>query len=281
VEYHRIASIAARTDDLRVSRPRVAADDRLADGNIDRRCPIVLDQLHFAYWMKCSAEHLEHGLWVRSTPLIEGLVDIAEEGEIAVWRGELRDDRVFLRVGVLHFIHLNPVKLRLPAFQGVRILTEEARHQFDQIAEVDGVAAGEFSGIVREQLRMIDGVREAALLPKLAVDLIEDPLKIEALPVERQLALHRVHKAQKQIDKELFLLLRHISDLAADTHAQELSGVLLVVDNEVSRDTEGVRLLADDARTEAVECTHGDLAGLGWQGATHPLADLVRRFVGE
>ena len=75
-----------------------------------------------------------------TAPGINGLVVVADHGELAFRQGEHFHQLVLGAVGVLVFIHQQVLNTVAPLFQNARLLLEHARGHQDQVVEVHCVA---------------------------------------------------------------------------------------------------------------------------------------------
>jgi len=111
----------------------------------------------------------------RAAPLVDGLINVAEEAELVMVLGEEVEDAVFRPGGVLDFVDLDPIVAGAPPVEAFLVLFKECDDAEDEVGEVDGVGVAEHGDVVLQEGGEVEvwsfvGGPEAALLEGLIED---------------------------------------------------------------------------------------------------------------
>ena len=82
---------------------------------------------------------VEDVVHLRAAPAVDGLVIVADHAEVSVDGGELAEQLVLGRIGVLELVHQDVAKASGVSLQDVVPLLEQLADPDDQVAEIDGV----------------------------------------------------------------------------------------------------------------------------------------------
>ena len=201
-------------------------------------------------------------LQIGAAPLVDRLVRIADDAEVAVLLGQPLDQQVLRAVRVLVLVdHDEPELARVEVPRRFRRL--EQLHRLEQeIVEVERVAV-----LQRRQILLIDlGDLLVAQVP-LAAQRVGPFHAVLRLADARQ---RRARRHELVVDAELALGLLHDCDLIGR-----------VVDDEVARQANLRRLAPEQPRAQRMERREPHAAGLVANERLDALAHLLRRLVGE
>ena len=199
---------------------------------------------------------------IRAPPFVDGLIGIADDGEVAMDLGQPADQEVLRPVGVLVLVdHHVPELARVELARLLGRLEELDRLQ-EQIVEVERVRVPERGEVA-----------------------LEDPGDLFVLEVvrapQRRRALHPVPRVADSgerlarrdelvVDAQLFLDLLDDGDLVGR-----------VVDHEVARESDLRRLAAQEPRAERMEGRQPHALRVLANESFDPLAHLAGSLVGE
>ena len=116
-----------------------SADDAGAGAQDGARGTVILIELDFAHRRELAAVGGQDFGGRGAAPFVDGLVDVAEEGEAAVGTGQGGEDAILAGIGVLDLVDLDPGEALLPAAQGGLVGLEQTVDADDEVGVVEGV----------------------------------------------------------------------------------------------------------------------------------------------
>ena len=199
---------------------------------------------------------------VGAAPLVDRLIGIADDREVAPRRGEVADEQVLRPVGVLVLVDHDVLELPAVPLAHLLGLLEELDRLEQQIVEIERVAL-----LQRDQVFLVD-LRDllVAQIPGAAQRL--GPLHPVLRLADAREGLSWRH--QLVVDPELALGLLDDGDLIGR-----------VVDHEVARQPDVRRFPPQQPRAQGMECRQPHPVRVVAQQRLDPLAHLAGRLVGE
>ena len=199
---------------------------------------------------------------VRAAPLVDRLVGIAHDAQVAVLVGQEPDETVLRRVGVLILVHHDEP-------EALRVAAPDRRGGFEQllrpqqeVVEVEGVGAAEGAPVPLVHL-------DDQLAPRAPALLLQ-------LPGRHHLVLRAADGAESLPGRQQLVVdIEVAEDL---THHRQLIG--RVVDHEIAGEPDSA-LPAQHPRAEGVERGDPQAAVPGVHQPLHPPPHLLRRLVRE
>ena len=253
-------------------------DDRPADVEDMFGGAVVADEVDFSDGGEVGAEDVEDFFGVGVAPFVDGLVNVAEEGEVAGGAGEGGEDGVFGEVGILHFVDLNPAEAVLPTGEGELILIEEVADHRDEVSEIDGVIGTDFTFVVFEDLLDGEGLGAARVFE---IDLVEFGAEVLFVVGVDEAEFGVLGDAGEEAGEAIVVVVID-DDLAVDADAEEgFAAVVVVPDDEVAVDAEDFAFGAADDGAEAVKRAGLDFLGGGTEVGLEAFADFFGGAVGE
>ena len=239
---------------------------------------VVADEVDFADGGEVGAEDVEDGFGVGVAPFVDGLVDVAEEGEVAGGAGEGGEDGVFGEVGILHFVDLDPAEAILPAGEGELVLVEEVADHGDEVSEIDGMVGADFAFVILEDFLDGEGLGAARVFE---IDLVEFDAEVLFVVGVDEAEFSVLGDAGEEAGEAVVVVVVD-DDLAVGADAEEgLAAVVVVPDDEVAVDAEDFAFGAADDGAEAVEGAGLDFLGGGAEVGLEAFADLFGGAVRE
>ncbi len=238
----------------------VLTDDRGRGIQDDLRRPIVALEAHHPRFGVVGLE-VHDVPQVRAPPLVDRLVRVADDAEIAVGFGEPAHQQILRPVRVLVLVHEQEAESVRVAGADRRLVEEVDRSQ-QQVVEVERVGVGERALVRLEDPTELLVVRVVAARERLGAehqvlgvaDAPEHGLRLEQAVVDGQLAHHLLHR-------------RHL--------------VGRIVDDEIAREADGGSLAPEQAGAHRVERRHPRTRRRVAQQRRHALPHLFGRLVCE
>ncbi len=239
---------------------------------------VVADEVDFADGGEIGAEDVEDFFGVGVAPFVDGLVDIAEESEVAGGAGEGGEDGVFGEVGVLDYVDLDPAETVLPAGEGELVLVEEMADHRDEVSEIDGVIGTDFTFVVFENLLDGEGLGAARVFE---IDFVEFGAEVLFVVGVDEAEFGVLGDAGEEAGEAVVVVVVD-DDLAVDADAEEgFAAVVVVPDDEVAVDAEEFAFGAADDGAEPVESAGLDFLGGGSKVGLEAFADFFGGAIGE
>ncbi len=258
--------------------PGTLMDDGAADVEDMFGGAVVADEVNFADGGEVGAEDVEDLFGVGVAPLVDGLVDVAEEGEVAGGAGEGGEDGVFGEVGVLDFVDLNPAEAVLPTGEGELVFVEQMADHGDEVSEIDGVVGADFAFVVFEDFLNGEGLGAACVFE---IDLVEFDAEVFFVIGVDEAEFGVLGDAGEEAGEAVVVVVVD-DDLAVGADAEEgFAAVVVVPDDEVAVDAEDFAFGAADDGAEAVKGTGLDFLSGGAEVGLEAFADFFRGAVRE
>ena len=242
--------------------PEVVGDHRVGRVEDGLARPVVLLEQHHGDVRERVLE-LEDVAHVRPAELVDRLVAVADDADVAALGREHEDEIVLDAVGVLVLVDEDVAEPTLVVLEHLGELAEQLDGVDQQVVEVHG------PGLEQAGLVVGEDVRDLALEDRLGPFLVllgADSVVLGG----RDGAVHRARRELLGIETEV-----------ADDVSGEAVGVGLVVDRERRREPHLPGIAAQDAYARRVERGHPHLLGDRTDQLGHPALHLVGGLVGE
>ena len=197
---------------------------------------------------------------MRALPLVDGLVRVAHDEEVAVAAAEDGEQLPLRLVAVLHLVHHHVLELLLPALAHGREVVEYVEGEEQQVVEVQGKVAALAEDHLRKQGHLAGELRRRDVADDVRRGCLEDGQLVQVV----------AHDAAPAGDAVL------LQDLLHDgLH------ILPVEDEVVLRVAQAVDLLAQELDAETVDRGHEVAYAPAGREVRDAGAHLLRRLVGE
>lgn len=253
-------------------------DDGAADFEDAFGGAVVADEVDFADGGEFGTKDIEDFAGVRVAPFVDGLVDIAEEGEVAGGAGEGGEDGVFGEVGVLDLVDLDPAEAVLPAGEGEAVFAEQEADHGDEVGEVDGVIAADVAFVLFEDFGDGEGLIAARVFE---VDTVEFGAEVFFVVGVDEAEFGVLGDAGEEAGEAVLVVVVDFEVAIGADAEGGFAAVVVVPDDEVAVDAEDFAFGAADDGAEAVEGAGLDVLGDGAEVGLETFADLFGGAVGE